>query len=522
MNESFQSLKLINRKQFYISALVGGPMMAGFVAGHNFWNLKQKGKAFQMVLWGLVLTLLFEVFITLLITLIFRPLGMDRGILITLMLAAGGQLIFALLISQLLKVNKLKNHLFPKNADYYGRWRFVPILLLSLAYLLVHLDMPMLFAHFPNMILFFYLMPHFYFYNKIKYISRSSLFVIVVRWIIVAMACYMPLVFVLNSILPREIMDIPMFLAEYYIYTLLYLFLFILGVDILGKLALKFRLLPVKFVQNPIIKTASLIMVMMGVTLVMIEGNIRFNHIVVNSYDIQIQAKDAEIDSLKICFVADMHLNNHTSHGFIDDYINQVLQINPDILLYGGDMVESGRISKENLAEFDKQQLVLQPKYGKYIVSGNHDPFKYKGYNKALDLNFLTDTVLKVANSFYLMGLRYRSFEKKPISKLKELAEEDLPIFLLDHSPYQLDVAAENNIDIQLSGHTHNGQVWPINYIIELLYELPWGYKKIVDSHFFVTSGIQGWGTPIRTIGQSEIMVINVTFVVKKRNIPYF
>ena len=93
------------------------------------------------------------------------------------------------------------------------------------------------------------------------------------------------------------------------------------------------------------------------------------------------------------------------------------------------------------------------------------------------------------------------------------MADENLPVFLLDHSPYQLDLAYTNDINVQLSGHTHYGQVWPINYIIELMYEIPWGYRKINDTHFFVTSGIQGWGTPIRTTAQSEIMVIHVAFV---------
>jgi predicted MPP superfamily phosphohydrolase len=120
---------------------------------------------------------------------------------------------------------------------------------------------------------------------------------------------------------------------------------------------------------------------------------------------------------------------------------------------------------------------------------------------------------VKVANSFYLMGVSYRAYEKKPIAKLKDHAKENLSIIQLDHSPYQLDEAVKNHIDIQLSGHTHYGQVWPINYIIGLLYKLPWGYKQINGSHFFVTSGIQGWGTPIRTTGQAEIMVINVSFV---------
>ena len=188
-------------------------------------------------------------------------------------------------------------------------------------------------------------------------------------------------------------------------------------------------------------------------------------------------------------------------------------QIKPDIVLYGGDILERGRISKGKLLTFDKQLSSIKPNYGQFIVSGNHDPFRFSGYHKNSEITFLNDTLVKVANSFYLIGLNYRSFSEKPIAKLMMLAKEDLPVILLDHSPYQLELASKNHIDIQLSGHTHNGQVWPINYIVGLLYELPWGYKKINDLHVFVTSGIQGWGTPIRTAGKSEIMVINVEFV---------
>jgi len=146
-------------------------------------------------------------------------------------------------------------------------------------------------------------------------------------------------------------------------------------------------------------------------------------------------------------------------------------------------------------------------------VGGNHDNYRRNGYDEDLDLFFMSDTVIKVANSFYIMGLRYRTTDKKPIPLLNEMVQENLPVFLLDHAPYQLEAAYKNNIDIQFSGHTHYGQVWPINYIIQVMYDLPWGYQKITDTHFFVTSGIQGWGTPIRTVGQAEIMNISVEFV---------
>jgi uncharacterized protein len=513
MHGSINSLKLINKKQLYISAFIGGPLIAGFVAAHNFWKLKQKGKAVQMVLYGLALTLLFEAFLSLLVLFIFHPLRMDKGIAISLVLFGAGQLLFTYIIFKLLKIKNLQGLVFPGHREYYSKWQIIPIILLSLSYLVVHIDIPILFAHFPNMILLFYVMPHFYFYNKIKHIFKSSKLVIITRWIIGVIACFLPIVFVLDGILPTKIMDLPSFLADYYIYTLLYLFLLICGVDLLAKLIHKFRLLPINFLQHPITKTGSLFLVLIGLVIILIEGNKRYNLIIVNTYNIKVQAKDAAIDSLKICFAADMHLNNNTSLNFIKDYVKLVKEINPDIVLYGGDMIERRRISKKKLEEFDKYLISIKPRYGKYIVSGNHDPIKLNGYNKESDMTYLDDTLVMVANSFYLMGLHYRSYEERPISKLKLLAKENLPIILLDHTPYQMDAASQNNIDIRLSGHTHYGQVWPINYIIELLYELPWGYKKINNTHFFVTSGIQGWGTPIRTTGQSEIMVIHVDFI---------
>jgi predicted MPP superfamily phosphohydrolase len=513
MPEPVSTIKLISRKQFYVSALIGGPLMAGFMAAHNVWSSGQKFRAVLLVSFGLGLNLLMEAFLIFLVAFIFHPLGLKTGLLIIILLCTGGQLLFTWLISALLKIKNQNEHIFPVNGDYYGKWQVLPVLLLSLVYLFVHIDHPVLLAHFPNMILLFYLIPHFYFYHKIKSVFKSPVLVVVARWLIVVIACYMPLMFSLDGLFPRDIMNFPLFLAEYYIYTLLYLFLLILGVDLSAKLILKFQILPESLIRNPITKTVTMVLVVLCLTIILAEGNKRYNHLVVNSFDIRIPARDAEIRRLKICFVADMHLNNHTSQTFFNDYLNKISQINPDIVLYGGDMVEQGRISKEKLAVFDKQLASITPRWGNYIVNGNHDFFRYNGFNKNLDMTFLTDSLVKVANSFYLMGVSYRAYEKKPIAKLKDHAKENLSIIQLDHSPYQLDEAVKNHIDIQLSGHTHYGQVWPINYIIGLLYKLPWGYKQINGSHFFVTSGIQGWGTPIRTTGQAEIMVINVSFV---------
>jgi uncharacterized protein len=503
MSEPRLSAKLFDKKQFFISALVGGPLIAGFIAAYNVWTSGKKSNAVAMMFAGLVLNLLLEAIIALPVIFLFRPLGMKMGFLSTILLVGAGQILFTFIIAGLLRIKNLDDQVFPGHMCYYGKWQIIPVLLISFAYLVVHLGFPMLFAHFPNMVLIFYLLPHFYFYSRIKCISKAPSFVIVSRYLVALMACYMPLVFTLNGILPKGIMNAPMFLAEWYIYTVLYLFLLILGMDIAGRVILKSRLLPEAFMRNPGTRIAGSLLVIMSLFLILSEGNKRYNRITVNPFDIRIPARDAEIKSLKICFVADMHLNDNTSRKFLHDYFERVTQIDPDIILYGGDMLEQGQISKENLADFDKQSSLLKPRFGKYIVNGNHDFFRTSGYNMDADMTFLHDTVVEVAGSFYLMGLSYRSFEEKPVAGLKLHATRNLPFFLLDHSPYQLKAAVKNHIDLQLSGHTHDGQVWPVNYITGLLYELQWGYRKIGDSHFFVTSGIQGWGTPIRTAGQS-------------------
>ena len=512
MDEASQQNKLISRKHFYISSFIGGPLMAGIIAGHNLWKLKRRWKTVLTILSGLILTLLLEATIALFIQFIFIPFDIDRTFAMKLFLLLCWQALFTYLISLLLRIKSLKAGIFPGDATYYSKSQIIALFLLSFAYMLVHMDVPMLFAHFPNMILLFYVIPHFYFYNKAKHVFVSPKQILIARWVVGIIACYMPLVFSINDLLPASVMDLPMFLAESYIYTLLYLFLLVLGVDMLGKLFLRFRLIPAKIIVHPVTKAAAFISVLTGLMIILVAGNHRYNRIVVNEFRIRVAAKDAELDSLKICFVADMHLNNYTSDQFIDDYIQHVLQINPDIILYGGDMVESGSISKEKLDEADKKLTALKPVYGIYMVGGNHDHFNYNGYNSDLGITMLTDTIVKVANSFYLMGLRYRAYEEKPVRGIKKTAFEDLPVFLLDHSPYQLDAACNNDIALQLSGHTHYGQVWPINYIMELMYELPVGYKEMNHTHFFVTSGIQGWGTPIRTVGESEIMVIHVEF----------
>ena len=86
------------------------------------------------------------------------------------------------------------------------------------------------------------------------------------------------------------------------------------------------------------------------------------------------------------------------------------------------------------------------------------------------------------------------------------------PVILLDHQPFHLDETSEKGIDLQLSGHTHNGQMWPLNYITAKIYELSYGYLRKGNTHFIVSSGYGLWGPRVRSGSRSEVMLINISF----------
>jgi predicted MPP superfamily phosphohydrolase len=184
-------------------------------------------------------------------------------------------------------------------------------------------------------------------------------------------------------------------------------------------------------------------------------------------------------------------------------------------MIFGGDVVEAYREEK-NMATIEKFLGEIKPRYGVYTVFGNHEHYRVRDKSSFFDkagIKVLCDTILSIDSSFNLGGRYDSNFkERKSIGDLMKSVTDSLPLILVDHRPTEIAKVSSTKTDIQLSGHTHNGQLFPINLITKCLYELSWGYKKIGNTHFFVTSGIRLWGPPVRTAGKSEIMVIDISF----------
>ncbi|MEI6139238.1 MAG: metallophosphoesterase [Mariniphaga sp.] len=296
----------------------------------------------------------------------------------------------------------------------------------------------------------------------------------------------------------------------------LYLFLSLLVFELILLINLIFRVMPFERLKEGH-NQKIVLSVLLGLSaMVVIGGIINFNTIQVSEYRILVPRKSAKIEHLRIAFVADFHLKEETNVRFVERFVKKVEGLNPDLMLYGGDIVEGNR---HNTKMEDLENLLgqIHPRYGVYGVLGNHEYYggqdKGNFFDKA-GINILLDTNALIDSSFNLMG-RYDSHfnRRKAIDDLMKQVNDSFPTILLDHRPTELEQVSKTAVDIQLSGHTHNGQMFPLSLIIQSMYQLSWGYEKIGNTHFFVTSGIRLWGPPVRTVGKSEIMIIDVDFV---------
>ena len=302
-------------------------------------------------------------------------------------------------------------------------------------------------------------------------------------------------------------------------YTLpymLYLFLLTLLSDILRGVNRLLKIVSTEITRDRKFQAVTTWIIFLLPALIVAFGAVHVNTIRVNEYRVTVPRKSAVIDHLKIAMAADFHLGQITDKEFLEKFTDKVNALHPDIVLLPGDMVEGHRDDGET-SEFAQHFRQIKSKYGIYASPGNHESHsrdnKFKFFSDA-GINVLADSIVTIDNSFYLVGRNdAHSNNRKTIDELLAQLPGNLPVIVLDHRPTDIQEVSRREVDIQLSGHTHNGQLFPLNFIINNLYELGWGHKKIGNTHLFVTSGAQIWGPPVRTAGDSEIMVINVDFV---------
>jgi predicted MPP superfamily phosphohydrolase len=295
---------------------------------------------------------------------------------------------------------------------------------------------------------------------------------------------------------------------------LLYFTLLVVTIDIVIALVRIAKLLHTESISSFGFRTIRLGCYLVIPALIVFTGALNNNRLQVKEFPIELLQKSSFIKELKVVFASDFHLSQVTNDRLLDRLVNKVNALHPDIILIGGDILEGHGI--ENLGRFEAQFRRLSAKYGVYAAPGNHE--SHSGSSNSFFVNsgmkLLEDELENIDNAFYLVGRKDgRNSRKKPIEDLLTAASDDLPIILLDHSPTDLEKVSQSRVDLQLSGHTHNGQLFPVNLMVmPFQYELAWGAKTKRHTQFIVSSGVQTWGPPVKTAGDSEILFIKATF----------
>lgn len=324
-----------------------------------------------------------------------------------------------------------------------------------------------------------------------------------------------------QTLLPVTVEKMLDVLGSTYLAFMLYLFLLALLVDLFRIADKLFRFFPSSIRNNPSKTAASAFVAALAATsLVILYGYINALHPRIRSYNLVIPKPAGEIKNLNIVVVSDIHLGRIIRSSRLEKIVRKVNSFSPDLVLLPGDTLDesAGADSEEkSMAQLRR----IKSRYGVFGCSGNHE--YYGGIEKNLarlkqgNVVVLQDEALSVTEKFYIIGRKDRSAERMgdKRKKLKELTaglDPSKPLILMDHQPVHLEEAEEAGIDLQVSGHTHAGQLFPLNIINKKIYETNWGYLQKRNTHYFVSSGVGTWGPPVRIGNTPEIVVLKVRF----------
>ena len=222
---------------------------------------------------------------------------------------------------------------------------------------------------------------------------------------------------------------------------------------------------------------------------------------------------------LKVVSVSDVHLGYGTDKEELKQYVEMINAQKPDLILIGGDLIDNSLtpLYKENMAE---ELAQLKAPLGIYMVPGNHEYIsgidESVRFLKDTPIQLLRDSVVTLPNGVQIIGRDDRSNRSRhSLPTLLKQADRSKPIILLDHQPYNLAKTDSLGIDLQFSGHTHHGQIWPISWVTDRIYEQSHGYRKWSQSHIYVSSGLSLWGPPFRIGTNSDMAVFHLNQMAK-------
>ena len=224
--------------------------------------------------------------------------------------------------------------------------------------------------------------------------------------------------------------------------------------------------------------------------------------------------KPIEGGHVRMVAISDVHLGRGTTKADLARYIELINRENPDIVVIVGDLIDNSILPVKQ-ADMCREFERVEACYGIYMVAGNHEYIsgidECRNYISTTNIKLYTDTIITPTRGINIVCRDDRhNHHRKSLNRV--LTDADYAHFniVLDHQPNAISESAENGADLHISGHTHRGQVFPINLLTDHLFEQSHGYRKWGETHAYVMTGLSLWGPPFRIGTHSELLVVDI------------
>ena len=267
-------------------------------------------------------------------------------------------------------------------------------------------------------------------------------------------------------------------------------------------------------------------------------GIFHAKYIKTTSYDVIINKTIPERTSMKVVLLADTHFGYNAGVLHARELVRKINKQKPDLVCIAGDIFDNEYDAVRNPEKLEKTLRGIKSTYGVYACWGNHDlneeilagfTFKHKDgdlsdikdlrmkkFLEDSNIHILEDESVLINDQFYVIGRKDASLTekihetRKAPAQLTEKLDRDKPIIMIDHQPKELQELADAGVDLDLCGHTHDGQTFPGNFTIKLMWENPCGLLSKDNMTNITTSGAGVWGPAMRIGTDSEICSINI------------
>lgn len=326
-------------------------------------------------------------------------------------------------------------------------------------------------------------------------------------------------------------------IGNYWLGVLLYTILVVGAADVIHVLLKRSKKINQEKLRSFKVFVASGIICAVGIAVLSIWGMVNAGNIRTTKYEAVIDKKAGNLKQMKVVMAADLHMGYNIGCEHIQKMVEKINAQEPDLVVFAGDIFDNEYEALEDPKKLINILKGIKSKYGVYACYGNHDikekilaGFTFGGsqkkesdirmdeFLKEAGITLLRDESVLIGDSVYLYGRPDRQRPGRDI-KTRKTPEEitagmDLskPVFVIDHQPKELQELADAGVDLDLCGHTHDGQVWPGNLTIRLMWENACGYLKKGDMHNIVTSGVGIFGPNMRVGTIAEICSVTVKF----------